>query len=214
MESSVYAQRAAEWAGFELGVEQLHLLEQYADWLRDEAIPAGGLGPREGTRLWTRHIGDSLVFAGGWEESPPEVLDVGTGVGLPGLPLAVLWPESVVTLLDRGERRIRLLHRIVRMLALPNIVIAKGDAFAVADEWAGLVFRGGVKAPEAVGLSARLLLPEGRAVLGLSRRPEIPERGNDLIGIAEAMGLSARVTQVPATILDGTAWLLIMQSSD
>jgi 16S rRNA G527 N7-methylase RsmG len=120
----------------------------------------------------------------------------------------------VVTLLDRGARRIRSLHRIVRILALSNVVVAQGDAFAVADEWAGLVFRGGVKASEAVGLSARLLIPGGRAVLGLSRRPEVPERGNDLMGIAEAMGLSARVVGVAPTILDGSAWLLIMQSSD
>ena len=214
MESSATAQYAADWAGFEISGDQILLLERYSDWLCNEAIPAGGLGPREGPRLWNRHIGDSLVFAGGWGEVPSELLDIGTGVGLPGIPLAILWPDCVVTLLDRGARRIRLLHRIVRVLALPNVVIAQGDAFAVADEWAGLVFRGGVKAAEAVGLSARLLLPGGRAVLGLSRRPDLPERSNDLVGIAEAMGLSAHVVEVPTTILDGPAWLLIMQSSD
>jgi 16S rRNA (guanine527-N7)-methyltransferase len=214
MESSLLARRAAQWAGFSLDDRQCALLEGYGTWLLDEAIPAGGLGPREGSRLWTRHLGDSLVFAAGWDEAPHEILDVGTGVGLPGIPLAILWPDCVITLLDRGARRIRLLQRVVRMLALSNVVIVQADVFAVADEWAGLVFRGGVRAAEAVGLSARLLTPGGTAVLGVSRRAELPERSADLVGIAEAMGLAARMVEVPAAVLDGAAWLLIMHSRD
>ncbi len=213
MENGSIALRAAEWAGFDLSHDRLETLEEYAAWLAEEAIPAGGLGPREGGRLWSRHIGDSLVFAAGWDGVPSEILDIGSGVGLPGIPLAILWPECRVTLLDRGARRIRLLHRVVRILALPNVVITQGDAFAVSDEWSGLVFRGGVKAPEAVGLSARLLIPGGRSVLGLSRRAEPPERSADLVVMAEVMGLSAQMTEVPTTILDGPAWLLIMLSS-
>jgi 16S rRNA (guanine527-N7)-methyltransferase len=154
------------------------------------------------------------VFAAGWDEAPHEILDVGTGVGLPGIPLAILWPDCVITLLDRGARRIRLLQRVVRMLALSNVVIVQADVFAVADEWAGLVFRGGVRAAEAVGLSARLLTPGGTAVLGVSRRAELPDRSADLVGIAETMGLAARMVEVPAAILDGAAWLLIMHSRD
>ena len=131
--STEYAQRAAIFAGLGLSEDQIHTLQLYADWLITEAVPAGGLGPREGERLWQRHIGDSLTFAAGWSDVPPEILDVGTGVGLPGIPLAVLFPDTMVTLLDRGGRRVRLVHRAVRILDLPNVVIAKGDAFSVAD---------------------------------------------------------------------------------
>ena len=163
MEDSVgFAQQAATWAGFELSPDQTMALEAYADWLGDEAIPAGGLGPREAGRLWGRHLADSLAFATGWRDGPPEeLLDAGTGVGLPGIPLAILWPGTTVTLLDRGGRRIRLLHRIVRILALENVIIAQGDIFAVADEWQAMAFRGAVKPPEAVGLAARILMPTG-----------------------------------------------------
>ena len=208
------ARRAASWTGRELSREQAGLLEEYAAWLRTEAIPAGGLGPREGERIWSRHLGDSLLFAVGWpEDSPTEILDVGTGVGLPGIPLSILWPRTRVTLLDRGGRRVRLLYRAVRVLGLPNVIIAQGDAFAVADEWAGMVARGALRAPEMVGLSARLLSPGGCAVLGLSRQATPPERTRDLIGVAEALGLEAGLAEVPAEILDGPAWLLIMRSS-
>ena len=119
--------------------------------------------------------------------------------------------ETRVTLLDRGGRRVRLLHRAVRVLALSNVVIAQGDAFAVADEWTGIVARGALRAPEMVGLSARLLAPGGCAVLGLSRQATPPERTRDLMGIAEALGLSPELVEVPGEILDGPAWLLIMR---
>lgn len=207
-----YAHRAAAFAGLTLAEIQTQTLTAYAEWLKAEAIPAGGLGPREADRIWDRHIGDSLTFAIGWEEPPPEILDVGTGVGLPGIPLAVVFPDTTITLLDRGGRRIRLLHRIVRMLALPNVVIAQGDAFAVADEWGGLAFRGSVTPPEAIGIANRLLVPGATAVLGLSRREDKPDRSDDLVSLAGALGLTAEVRKVPPEPLDAASWLLIMRA--
>ena len=207
------ARQVSEWAGFPLTPEKEDQLGAYADWLREEAIPAGGLGPREGERVWARHIADSLAFATAWRDKPPpsEVLDVGSGVGLPGIPLAILWPEALITTLDRGGRRIRLLRRATRIVGLVNVDVAQGDVFSVADEWESVVFRGAVKAPEAVGLSARLVEAGGTSVLGLSRRPEEPADGTDLKNLAGALGLDAEVVEIPAEVLDATAWLLIMR---
>ena len=207
------AAAALNWAGFELDDGQLTLLERYAAWLEDEAIPAGGLGPREGPRLWGRHIADSLTFAAGWKgaEAPHEVLDLGSGVGLPGIPLAIAWPECRVTLLDRAGRRTRLMLRAIRVLNIENAVVAQGDAFDVADEWHGVVARGAVKPPEFVGLCSRLLDDIGVGVLGLSTRPERPKRADDLINIATGLGLEAEVLQVPQNALDGSAWLFIIR---
>lgn len=204
--------RAAAFADLDLTPGQETQLIDYAAWLVDEAIPAGGLGPREGDRVLSRHIADALTFGVGWTTGPEEILDVGTGVGLPGIPLAIAFPDTVVTLLDRGGRRIRLLHRAVRMLELPNVVIAQGDVFAVADEWDGLVFRGSIPAPEAVGLTNRLLSPGATAVFGLSRRSDRPDRADDLIALAGALGLDAEVISVPNDVLDGPSWLLIMRA--
>ncbi len=206
------AVRAADWAGFPLDDTRLERLQAFTDWLVAEAIPAGGLGPREADRVWGRHVADALTFARGWPARPQEVLDVGTGVGLPGIPLAILWPDTEVTLLDRGGRRIRLLSRAVHVLGLGNVHVAKGDVFDVADEWSAVTFRGSVKAAEAVGLAARLLTLEGRAVLGLSRQAEPPDRTRDLVTVGEALGLGMTVEEVPARILDGPGWLLIMRS--
>lgn len=213
-DSPELARAAAAWAGHPLDAAHLVRLAQYATWLIDEAIPAGGLGPREADRIWDRHVADSISFAAGWVTPPVEVLDVGTGVGLPGIPLAILWPETAVTLLDRGGRRIRLLTRAANVLGLDNVHVAQGDVFDVADDWKGIAFRGSVRAPEAVGLASRLLTPDGTAVLGLSRRPEPPDRTRDLVGVGEALGMSMSVTAVPAGVLDGPAWLLIMRAGE
>lgn len=199
--------------GADLASGQKDLLRTYAQWLIDEAIPAGGLGPREGDRVWGRHIGDSIGFAAGYDNTPGEVLDVGTGVGLPGIPLAILWPDTFVTLLDRGGRRIRLLYRVVRRLGLTNVRVAQGDVFAVADEWESVVFRGSVTAMEAVGLSARLLALPGTAVLGLSRRRALPESTRDLVSMASALGLEAHTEDVGSKLFDAPSWLLIMRTN-
>ena len=66
MESVEAARSAAKWAGHPLSDDSAELLEAYALWLEAEAIPAGGLGPREADRLWSRHIADSLLFAAAW----------------------------------------------------------------------------------------------------------------------------------------------------
>ncbi len=205
------ARAAAEWAGHALDEVQADRLTEYASWLVEEAIPAGGLGPREAERLWPRHIADSLTFAAAFETPPGELLDVGSGVGLPGIPLSILWPDTYVTLLDRGGRRTRLVSRAVRILALERVSVAQGDAFDVADQWESVVFRASVTAPESVGLAARLLVPGGTAVLGLSRRADPPDRSSDLPTLATAMGLEPDLVRVPDEILDGPAWLFIMR---
>jgi 16S rRNA (guanine527-N7)-methyltransferase len=210
MESATAA-TVAEWAGHRLGTASSALLESYAEWLVEEAIPAGGLGPREGDRIWDRHIADSLSFAVAWDRAPDELLDVGSGVGLPGIPLAILWPDTEVTLLDRGGRRIRLLQRVVRLLGLDNAIVAKGDAFDVADTWEAMAFRGSVPAPEAVGLVARMLASGGTAAFGLSRRTAPPDRTSDLVALGEGLGLAMEVGEVPAAILETPGWLLIMR---
>ena len=53
----------AEWVNYPIGPQQVQALRRYADWLIEEALPAGGIGPDEGARVWDRHVCDALVFA-------------------------------------------------------------------------------------------------------------------------------------------------------
>lgn len=121
-------------------------LTRFRQFLADEAVSAGGLGPHELDRLDDRHIHDSLGFSVAWhgEPAPQALLDVGTGVGLPGVPLAILWPHCRVGLLERSGRRARLLRRLVRILGLTNAIVLETDIDHVegaAWEGAGIVMR-------------------------------------------------------------------------
>lgn len=195
--------RAANWAGVVLEPDQRRQLEAYRDWLRDEAIPAGGLGPNEVDRLEPRHVADSLLFAGGWRrETPPStLLDVGSGVGLPGIPLAIIWPDSGVTLLDRAGRRVQLARRAVRVLGLKGVEVVQGEGEG-REFGAEMVVARAVPDPEAMLAWARQALgPGGVAVVGGSHQQE------------PASLIGEEIVEVPAEILDHRVWLRIMAAA-
>ena len=204
--------RTIEWLGVDGSLVRAHL-DRYVDWLQEEAIPAGGLGPSEASRLVDRHIADSLVFAGplglSSELQGGSLLDVGTGVGLPGIPLAICYPSVAFTLLDRAGRRKSLLSRAVRILGLENVDVVQFDADSYQDTHRYLTFRASLPLVAAVRTTARLLDADGVAVFAISRtrRPD-PE----LVTTAMAAGVLAEIVSIPSSVLDSSAWLLRMTS--
>ena len=196
--------RAAEWAGTSLDAEQLASLVSYADWLIEEAIPAGAIGPNEANRIFDRHVADSLVFAAGWLESPATLIDVGSGVGLPGIPLAIASPETSVTLLDRSQRQTDLARRAIRILALEEVSVVTGDAAHHHQRYEAAVFRASYPADQALAVAVRLLEPNGVAVIGLHRGPSQPT-------IPDAIpDTKIEILETNEGILDSPAWLLRM----
>jgi 16S rRNA (guanine527-N7)-methyltransferase len=77
------------------------------------------VAPGERGFLLTRHVLDSLSIAN-WLK-PGSLLDIGSGAGLPGLPLAIVKPEMHVTLLDSAGKKIRFIRHVGRALKLDNI---------------------------------------------------------------------------------------------
>lgn len=78
---------------------------------------------RDMDSMVTRHLLDSLAILP-WVKGP-RVLDVGTGPGLPGVPLALANPELHVVLLDSNGKKIRFLQEVKRALALDNVEIVQ-----------------------------------------------------------------------------------------
>lgn len=78
---------------------------------------------RDMDSMVTRHLLDSLAILS-WVKGP-RVLDVGTGPGLPGIPLALANPALQVVLLDSNGKKIRFLQEVKRALALDNIEIVQ-----------------------------------------------------------------------------------------
>ena len=95
-------------------------LEQvYAD-----AVRLGFLGPREEERLWERHLNDALGLAPIRRPKPEERwADLGSGAGLPGLPLAVAYRATAFTLIDAQRRRVDWVAGTVAKLGLTNVTV-------------------------------------------------------------------------------------------
>ena len=192
--------RCARWAGCAPAPDQLDVLDRYRDWLLNEAVTAGGFGPNEAPRVDNRHIGDSLLFARGFEK-PERILDVGSGVGLPGIPLSAVMPDTRFVLLDRSGRRVELMRRVCRILQLPNVEVIQEDIQEWDDKFDGIVSRACLSPEQAIGVFPRLLNPGGVAVLGGSWASPPSVSGFELL-------------EVPATVLDQRVWLLIMRPSE
>ncbi|MEN9749774.1 MAG: hypothetical protein RL149_852 [Actinomycetota bacterium] len=92
----------------------------------------GLLGPREMPKLWTRHILNSAVVAE-LVPSGATVADVGSGAGLPGIPMALAQPNAHFTLIEPMERRSDWLKLMVEELGLANVTVKRARAEEVGD---------------------------------------------------------------------------------
>ena len=98
----------------------------FADLLRTTGLEWGLLGPREVPRLWDRHLVNSAIAAP-LLPTGASLLDVGSGAGLPGIPLAIARPDLTVTLLDGQLRRVRFLELAVETLGLAaRVTVVRG----------------------------------------------------------------------------------------
>lgn len=181
--------------------DRIGQLERYAEWLVTEAGPAGGLGPQETERIDQRHLADSLAMAEvWWPHSPQTLLDLGSGVGLPGIPLAILHRETAVTLIDRSGRRATLLRRAIRILGLENATVIQTDIALQAGRFEVVVARGVAEPLRLLPDFERLVSAPGWAVVAGSRSGPPAFEG-------------FQTEEVGRGILDPPGWVLIMDRS-
>jgi 16S rRNA (guanine527-N7)-methyltransferase len=165
------APRAAE-ALFGSGMDRA---QRYAEILAGAGVERGLLGPREVDRLWDRHILNSAAVA---ELLGPEerIADIGSGAGLPGIPLALARPDLRLTLIEPLLRRSEFLREVVDDLGL-EITIVRGRA----EDWSvrqqvgemdAVVSRAVASLDKLTKWSVPLLRPDGRMVAIKGERAE------------------------------------------
>lgn len=100
---------------------------RYAELLADAGVRRGLIGPREVPRLWERHLLNCAVLSEAIDEGV-SVCDVGSGAGLPGIPLALVRPDLTITLLEPLLRRTTFLTEVVELLGLDHVTVVRGRA--------------------------------------------------------------------------------------
>ncbi|MGW6034417.1 16S rRNA (guanine(527)-N(7))-methyltransferase RsmG [Gordonia terrae] len=194
--------------------DRLNLAADYWRILATDGIDHGLMGPREIPRLWDRHILNCGVL-GELISERAKVIDIGSGAGLPGVPLAIARRDLSITLIEPLLRRSTFLERTTEALSLDNVTVVRGRAEEKSVR--GTVGLADVVTSRAVAplerlskWSAPLVRPGGRmiAIKGSSAAEEI-ERDRSVVGRSGITDLSVRTCgerflDTPTTVITGT----------
>ena len=196
----------------ELFGSTLDAATRYAEILAGAGVERGLLGPREVDRLWDRHLLNCAVV-GELVGSGERVADIGSGAGLPGIPLALARPDSEVALIEPLLRRSDFLRETIDELGISCAVVrGRAEDRSVREEVGAadvVVSRAVASLDKLSKWSAPLLRPGGRmlAIKGERADDEVREHGRAMA----ALGMSdvkvercgGRFVDPPATVVVG-----------
>ena len=178
-------------AAAEIFGDRLDLAVRYAALLTGPGVERGLVGPREVDRIWDRHILNSVAVA---ELIEPDagVVDIGSGAGLPGIPIAIARPDLRVTLVEPMLRRTEFLAEAVEALGLPvDVIRGRAEEPAVRARVGGadvVVSRAVAALDKLTRWSFPLLQPGGRmlAMKGERAESEVTEGRRGMVALGAA----------------------------
>lgn len=182
---------------FAFPAEQVEVISKYVDILAERGIERGLIGPREAGRIWERHVLNSVAIADLIPQGA-DVADIGSGAGLPGIPLAVYRPDLRLTLVEPLLRRSTFLSEVVTELGLgPRVSVVRARAEEVESTFDVVTARALAPLPRLLSWCVELVRPGGQilAIKGRSAAAEIAEAVPHL----ERRGLAAELLTVRAS---------------
>lgn len=169
--------RLLDEAGISLTDHQKNQLVAYVDMLNKWNKAYNLTSVRDPNEMLIRHILDSIVVAPYLQGE--RFIDVGTGPGLPGIPLSIVRPECQFTLLDSLGKRVRFLRQVQHELKLENIVPIQSrvEEFPSEPPFDGVISRAFASLNDMVSWCKHLPAQEGRfyALKGLVPEDEIAQ---------------------------------------
>jgi 16S rRNA (guanine527-N7)-methyltransferase len=120
--------------GVSLSEAAANAFERYRDMILEAAYRFSLTAVREPREIERRHfleslaLGRDLAAAGLLSEEPRRVIDIGSGAGIPGIPLKLAWPQIELTLLESNEKRCRFLREVIAQLSLDRTRVVEGRA--------------------------------------------------------------------------------------
>ena len=165
-------------------------LVQYAEILVQDAVRLGIIGPREVDRIWDRHILNCAALT----ELIPDgqsIIDIGSGAGLPGIVLAILNPNSAVTLIEPMQRRSEFLTQTKTELGLSNVEILRGRAEGQKASAQNVTSRAVAPLNKLLSWSWPLVEKGGKvlAIKGEKATEELAEVKNELVSLKSSTAI-------------------------
>ena len=190
--------------------DRLNLARRYAELLAGPGVERGLIGPREVDRVWDRHILNSAAV-GEIIEPGARVVDIGSGAGLPGIPIAIARPDLRVTLVEPMLRRTEFLTEVVEELGLGvEVVRGRAEEPAVRSRLADcdvVVSRAVASLDKLTRWSFPLLRPGGRmlAMKGERAEEEVAEARRGMVALGasgvEVVRCGESYSSPPATVV-------------
>lgn len=192
--------------------DQVKQAERFVSLLREHGVERGLIGPREVDRLWERHVLNSAVIG---EQIPREsrVVDVGSGAGLPGVPLAISRPDLDIVLLEPMARRVEWLTEVAEELDL-RVTVVRGRAEEKAvREQIGLADIATARAVAPLGRLAAWCLPlvrSGGALVALKGASAPDEIERDRASVSKAGGSEPRIAECGVDVLETPTTVVVI----
>lgn len=156
------------WTPEELSPAQVATFGLYEALLLNHAVPRGIVSASDSAHLRTRHILDSLR-AVPHVPLAARIVDLGSGAGFPGLPVAVARPEIEMTLSEPRQARAAFLELAVEKLRLMNVRVFAGPAEELTEGFEVCLARGFGDAARTWGVARDLLVPGGTLIYWAGR---------------------------------------------
>ena len=192
--------------------DSLATAARYAELLATAGIERGLLGPREMPRIWDRHLANSAVVAALVPDSA-YLIDLGSGAGLPGIPLACVRSDIRVELVEPQLRRVRFLEQCVGELDLPHVTVTRARAEELAGRGADCVVARALAPLDRLVPLAMPVLREGGLLLAIKgeRAEEELARSEDAIRVTA--GNRARLRMCGEGVVDPPVRVVVVKKS-
>ena len=139
-------------------------IQRYAELLKGAGIERGLIGPKEGDRIWERHIANCIPITTILPENV-RLVDIGSGAGLPGIVIALARPDLKVTLVEPLQRRVDFLNEVVAELGIP-IEVIRGRAERVKKQFEIVTARAVAPLEKLINISWHMI-PKGGSLMAM-----------------------------------------------
>ena len=139
-------------------------IQRYAELLKGPGIERGLIGPKEGDRIWERHIANCIPITTILPQNV-RLVDIGSGAGLPGIVIALARPDLKVSLVEPLQRRVDFLNEVVAELGIP-IEVIRGRAERVKKQFEIVTARAVAPLEKLINISWHMI-PKGGSLMAM-----------------------------------------------